>query len=97
MSELEKLKEKLKAYMHEFPTRAVIIDRIRELDIKGVPRDPCQCLIARLLEKDLDLKFSVTTRQIWHDLDIVARFTDPFVDVITDFDEGRYPEFVEMS
>jgi hypothetical protein len=89
--------EKLKTYMHGFPTRAVVIDRVRELGIKGWPRDPTCCLVARLMEKDLGLRLSVTRRQVWHDHDSLVRLTDPFVAVIDDFDAGGYPELVETS
>jgi hypothetical protein len=86
------------------PTAAAVAGTLRQLDVRGTPKDSTQCALARCLwaivgSESSVTKVAVTDRSIHvkrspYHLPVIVRLPKPVRTFIRAFDSGCYPELV---
>ena len=86
------------------PTAAAVAGTLRQLDVRGTPKDSTQCALARCLwaivgTESSVIKVAVTDRSIHvkrspYHLPVIVRLPKPVRTFIRAFDSGCYPELV---
>ena len=106
LARIEAFKERLAAYSASYPTESAVLARIRELGIKGKSRNSRDCLIARLLSRELEEPVNVAPAEViltgfkkdFDDLDLreSLRWVDlpnQLSDIVMSFDRHQYPDW----
>jgi hypothetical protein len=72
---------------------------IRRRGVRGVPYSPCNCLVARALAASAGDKVWVSGGAASHKPGASerVRLTKDLLDIVRDFDAGKYPELEERG